>query len=159
MADATRRGEQARFALATAQERHRAATEDVEAALEALHDSDARMAAVAERLGHLGATVRGARAEAERTERAVADATAALEVDREELAALAERLEEAGAEPADAEEPSTDERDRLELEASRGAHRRDRAAPHAAHQGGAGPRPARPRRLPRGRGPQRAGRP
>jgi chromosome segregation protein len=119
VAEATRRGEQARFALAAAQERHRAAADEVEAALEALHDSDARMAAVAERLGHLGATVRSARAEAERTERAIADATTALETDRAELAALTERLEEAGAEPADAEEPSTDERDRLELDASR----------------------------------------
>jgi chromosome segregation protein len=77
------------------------------------------MAAVAERLGHLGATVRAAKAEAERTERAIAAAMAALESDQQELAALTERLEEASAEPAEGEEPSTDERDRLELEASR----------------------------------------
>lgn len=120
VADATRRGEQARFALTAAQERHRAANDDVEAALERLHDSDAKMAAVAERLGHLGATVRSARAEAERTERTVADATAALESDRVELAELTERLEEASAEPTESQDPSTDERDRLELEASRG---------------------------------------
>lgn len=120
VADATRRGEQARFALTAAQERHRAANEDVEAALERLHDSDAKMAAVAERLGHLGATVRSAKAEAERTERTIADATAALESDRVELAELTERLEEASAEPTESQDPSTDERDRLELEASRG---------------------------------------
>ncbi|MDU0314582.1 chromosome segregation protein SMC [Phycicoccus sp. M110.8] len=119
VAEATRRGEQARFALTAAQERHRAATEEVEAALEALHESDAKMAAVAERLGHLGATVRSARAESERTERAIADVEATLEADRAELAALTERLEEAGAEPTEADDPSTDERDRLELEASR----------------------------------------
>ncbi len=119
-AAASRRGEQARFALAAATERHRAATERVEAALEALHDSDAKMAAVAERLGHLGATVRSARAEAERTERAIADASAALEADEQELAALTERLEEASAEPTEGDEPSTAERDRLELEASQG---------------------------------------
>ncbi|KRE55199.1 chromosome segregation protein SMC [Phycicoccus sp. Soil748] len=120
VADATRRGEQARFALTSAQERHRAATEEVEAALEALHDSDAKMAAVAERLGHLGATVRAAKAESERTERSIADATTALEADRAELAALTERLDEASAEPTEAQDPSTDERDRLEAEASRG---------------------------------------
>jgi chromosome segregation protein len=120
IADATRRGEQAKFALTAALEQHRAANDDVEAALEALHDSDAKMAAVAERLGHLGAAVRSAKAEAERTERAIADATAALESDKAELAGLTERLDEASAEPTDVEEPATDERDRLELEASRG---------------------------------------
>jgi len=120
VAEATRRGEQARFALTSAQERHRVAADEVEAALEALHDSDAKMAAVAERLGHLGATVRAAKAEAERTERSIADATTALEADRAELAALTERLDEASAEPTESQDPSTDERDRLEAEASRG---------------------------------------
>ena len=118
MADATRRGEQARFALATAQEKAREAAERVEEALERLHESDARMAAVAEQLGHLGATVRSARAEAERTEKAIADATAALESDRAELAGLEERLEEARRSPTRPTDPSTDERDRLELVAS-----------------------------------------
>ncbi|HEY7718647.1 MAG TPA: chromosome segregation protein SMC [Pedococcus sp.] len=118
VAAATGRGEQARFALASAQERAREAQERVEATLERLHESDARMSAVAEKLGQLGATVRSARAEAERTEKAVADATAALESDRAELAALQERLEQAQAQPEEAEEPPTDERDRLELAAS-----------------------------------------
>ncbi|KQU70606.1 chromosome segregation protein SMC [Phycicoccus sp. Root101] len=120
VADATRRGEQARFALTSALERHRDAAADVEVALDALHDSDAKMAAVAERLGQLGATVRAARAEAERTERSIATATEALEADRVELAALSERLDEASAEPTEAQDPSTDERDRLEALASRG---------------------------------------
>ncbi len=120
VADATRRGEQARFALTSVQERRRAAADDVEAALESLHDSDAKMAAVAERLGHLGATVRAAKAEAERTERSIATATQALEADRAELAGLSERLDEASAEPTEAQDPSTDERDRLEALASRG---------------------------------------
>lgn len=118
VADATRRGEQARFALATAQEKAREAADRVEEALERLHESDARMAAVAEKLGQLGATVRSARAEAERTEKAIADATAALESDRAELAGLEERLEDAQAQPDEATDPSTDERDRLELVAS-----------------------------------------
>lgn len=118
VAEATRRGEQARFALASAQEKAREAAERVEEALERLHESDARMAAVAERLGELGASVRSAKAEAQRTEKAIADATAALEADRAELASLTERLEEASAQPEESAEPSTAERDRLELMAS-----------------------------------------
>lgn len=118
VAEATRRGEQARFALASAQEKAREAAERVEEALERLHESDARMAAVAERLGELGASVRSAKAEAQRTEKAIADATAALEADRAELVSLTERLEEASAQPEEAAEPSTAERDRLELMAS-----------------------------------------
>jgi chromosome segregation protein len=89
------------------------------AALEALHESDARMAAVAERLGTLGAAARNARAEADRTTRAISEARRALETDQAELTALAARLEEASAQPDEVEEPSTDERDRLELEASK----------------------------------------
>lgn len=118
VAEATRRGEQARFALASSQEKAREAAERVEEALERLHESDARMAAVAERLGELGASVRSAKAEAQRTEKAIADATAALEADRAELASLTERLEEASAQPEESAEPSTAERDRLELMAS-----------------------------------------
>lgn len=117
---ATSRAERARFALGTARDTARAAEVEVEAALEALHESDARMAAVAERLGSLGAAVRSASAEADRTERAVADAHRTLETDRTELEALQARLTEAEQAPAgEAAEPDHDERDRLELAASR----------------------------------------
>ena len=111
--DAVRRGEQARFALATATERVAAANDAVEAALERLHESDARMAAVAERLGQLGGTVRAGRGESERIERAIAAAETALDSDRGEYLALSERLDDAGAEPGE-QDPSVDERDRLE---------------------------------------------
>ncbi|MHB1474893.1 MAG: chromosome segregation protein SMC, partial [Dermatophilaceae bacterium] len=111
--DAVRRGEQAKFALATATERVTAANDAVEAALERLHESDARMAAVAERLGQLGSTVRAGRGESERIERAIAAAESALGSDRVEYLALRERLDDASAEPGE-EEPSSDERDRLE---------------------------------------------
>ncbi len=116
--EATGRGERARFALAAAEQSAAAAGERVEAALERLHESDARMASVAERLGDLGSVIRSARAEAERTERSVADASAALDRDRDELAALEERLAGASADPAE-EEPGADERERLEDEARR----------------------------------------
>jgi chromosome segregation protein len=111
--EAVHRREQARFALATATERRRLAKDGVAAALESLHKSDARMAAVAERLGQLGGTVRAGRAEAERIERAIAAAENALGSDRAEHRALSQRLEDASAEPGE-QEPSNDERDALE---------------------------------------------
>ena len=120
LAAATARAERARFALAAARATCRSAAEEVDAALEALHQSDARMAAVAERLGSLGAAVRSASAEADRTERAIADARATLEHDRADLEGLQARLAQAQVEPEESDDPSTDERDRLELEASRG---------------------------------------
>ena len=59
------------------------------------------MAGVAERLGQLGAMTRSSRAEIERTQRAIADARAAIEADERELAALSARLDDASAEPGD----------------------------------------------------------
>jgi len=114
--EAVRRSEQARFALATTTQRVAMANESVEAALERLHESDARMAAVAERLGQLGGMVRAGRGEAERIERAIAAAETALGSDRAEHLALSERLEAASAQPGE-QEPSNDERDRLERSA------------------------------------------
>lgn len=119
-ADATRRGEQARFALTTARETRQQAQQAVDAALEALHESDARMAAVADQLGTLGAASRSAKAEAERMQRAIDAANDARGADEAELAELSARLDQATADTGDqATEPATDERDRLELEASR----------------------------------------
>jgi chromosome segregation protein len=110
--EAGRRGEQARFALAGTLSRRDQAAERVEAALDRLHESDARLAAVAEQLGQLGSTARAARAEAERQRRGVAAKTEALAVDREALAELEERLDVAQDGPQE-QEPSTAERDRL----------------------------------------------
>ncbi|WP_088317419.1 chromosome segregation protein SMC [Kineosporia sp. R_H_3] len=112
VADAVRRAEQARFALAGATARRDAAVERVEAALDRLHESDARLSAVAEQLGHLGSTARAARAEADRQRKAVVAKQEALAADREALAELEERLEVAQ-ESTDDEEPSTQDRDRL----------------------------------------------
>ncbi|WEV78462.1 chromosome segregation protein SMC [Janibacter cremeus] len=117
--DATRRSEESTFALTRARETLAERAEARDAAMEALHESDARMAAVAEQLGALGTTARTARAEAERTQSSIAQATDALESDRAELAELEQRLEDASAEPAEDEgDDATDDRDRLELEAA-----------------------------------------
>jgi chromosome segregation protein len=117
-AAATHRAEQARFALTTAQQAAQEALERVEAALERLHDSDAQHAAVAERLGQLGAAVRSAHAEAERLRRAAETAGAALDADRTALGELEHRLEAAQQAPELDGEPSTEERDRLDAAAT-----------------------------------------
>ncbi|KRF40734.1 chromosome segregation protein SMC [Terrabacter sp. Soil810] len=114
MARATREGEEARFRVAGADATRAELADAVEAALERLNESDARMAAIAEKLGSLGQTLRAARSEVERTEKAIADAASALEADQTEHAALLERLEAASGEGDFADEPSTEERDRLE---------------------------------------------
>ena len=85
-------------------ERH-AAQHAVDAALARLHESDAEMAAVAERLGHFGSTVRAARGEADRLAEAIAAAEAARDRDLAGLAELEERL--AQAEGAPDVEPDT----------------------------------------------------
>ncbi len=115
VADAARRGEQARFALQTATSRAAEATERVAAALERLHDNDARFAAVAEQLGQLGSAARSARAESDRIRGQLTRAEEGLATDQARLAELAERWEaaEAGAEGDEPDEPDTTERDRL----------------------------------------------
>ncbi|MFC5678271.1 chromosome segregation protein SMC [Aeromicrobium endophyticum] len=82
-----------------------AAQERVDAALGELHESDATMAAVAENLGHLGATSRAARGEADRLAAAIATAEEARAGDVSGLAELEERLSQA--ESAPEEEPDT----------------------------------------------------
>ncbi|HSV68198.1 MAG TPA: chromosome segregation protein SMC [Mycobacteriales bacterium] len=84
----------------------------VDTALAALNESDAEMNAVAERLAQLGAAVRSATAEAERLEKARAEAEDARDRDLDGLAGLEQRLELAGETPVD-EEPASDERDSL----------------------------------------------
>src|SRR5699024_10567182 len=92
----------ARIEVAAAREAEAA---DVhEAALDRLHESDASIAAISEQLGHLGAGVRAAQAEADRATAALEQARTALAAEQAEHAELAARLEVAEAEPADSEE-------------------------------------------------------
>ena len=100
------RADRLRFALAAATEDARRAQDEADEALGALHESDARLAAVAERLGQLGTAARAAGDEAQRLERGVEEAMAARDRDLEGLAALEERLAAAEAAPAD-DEPDT----------------------------------------------------
>ncbi|QOR72056.1 chromosome segregation protein SMC [Ruania alkalisoli] len=116
IADAAARAEQARFALGPAREAVEAAQAEADRTLAALHDSDAQLAAVAERLGQHGAAMRAANAEAERIQPAIEKAEHARTQHAEALAEIAERLEVAGQEPVESDtdlEAATADRDRL----------------------------------------------
>ena len=114
--EAVARGERVRFAIASAQEELAAAETEHQDTLYRLHQSDATLAAVAEQLGQLGSVVRAARAEAERAQASLDEASRTLEQDKAELAELVERLEAAEADPAESSDviaERTRERDRL----------------------------------------------
>jgi len=100
--------ERTRFELAAALDAQREATEVAEAALSRLHESDARLAAVAEQLGLLGQAARAATAEADRLAMAEQAALEALASDEATLADLEERL--AGAEAESGGEDIADRR-------------------------------------------------
>ncbi len=118
LASTAHRGEQAGFALSRAQSAVAGARERAESTLERLHESDARMAAVAERVGQLGAQLRAARQESDRTQVAISSAEEALESNRAELTELEQRLAAAEEDPGE-QEPGTEERDRLAAVAAR----------------------------------------
>ncbi|MFF2315870.1 chromosome segregation protein SMC [Arthrobacter sp. NPDC058097] len=109
--------EQCRFALAAAGARRAEAQERADAALDRLHESDARLAAVAERLGHLNSVLRSAVGESERLAASLARAEANIVAEQEGLTAVTARLAAAQDAPAE-EEPSTEQRDALALAAS-----------------------------------------
>jgi chromosome segregation protein len=109
--------EQSRFALAAAEARRAEAQDRADAALEKLHESDARLAAVAERLGHLNSVLRSAVGESERLAASLARAEANIGTEQEALSGIAARLAAAQEAPAE-EEPSTEHRDALALAAS-----------------------------------------
>ena len=111
LAEAVHDAERLRFELATLRTERAAAASSADDALDRLHESDARMAAVAEQLGNLGQQSRSAMAEAERIERTLAASEQALADDAATLAELTERLQLAGTEPQDDAEPSPDDRD------------------------------------------------
>jgi chromosome segregation protein len=112
LVEAGHRLDRLRFALQSAVEEQDAAEHDVAAALERLHQSDARLAAVAEQLGQLGAQARAARGESERVQRSIEAASTQLAADREAVAELEGRLA-AAEQSTDDDEPDTTVRDEL----------------------------------------------
>ncbi|MCW2747829.1 MAG: smc, partial [Nocardioidaceae bacterium] len=105
LGEATATLERTSFELSGLLERKREAELAVEDTLARLHESDATMAAVAEKLGHLGSLVRSSRGEADRMAAAMAEAEAARVRDLDGLAELEDRLTQA--EVAPDEEPDT----------------------------------------------------
>ena len=114
--------ERMRFELAAARDHQQQAAAAVEATLSRLHDSDARMAAVAEQLGQLGQVARAAAAEAERLNASLEAAHSALAEDQLQLSALEGRLTAATAAPD--ESAPVDRRGELE-EAARTARQHE----------------------------------
>jgi chromosome segregation protein len=100
--------ERVRFALAAALEQQAAAAADAESALGRLHESDARLAAVAEQLGLLGQAARAATAEADRLAVAEQAALEAAASDQATLTDLEQRLTQAESE--ESAEPLVDGR-------------------------------------------------
>ncbi|MFJ4168722.1 chromosome segregation protein SMC [Paenarthrobacter sp. NPDC089714] len=107
--------ERGRFALASAESRRAEIQDRADAAMERLHESDARLAAVAERLGHLNSVLRSAVGESDRLAASLAKAEANIAEAQLDLEVAAERL--AAAQEAPDDEPSTDQRDELALQA------------------------------------------
>ncbi|MFW2513642.1 chromosome segregation protein SMC [Demequina sp. SO4-13] len=91
------------FEIRGAEERESEARTRHEITLERLNDSDARMAAVAEQLGHLNASARAARADGERLDTQIAAAQERMAEQSRELASMTERLAAAQAEPEQTE--------------------------------------------------------
>ncbi len=110
--EAAERAEAVRAALAPARVSRTSAAEGVRAALAALHDSDALLASVHERLALLSTQARSAAGEAERLERGRRAAEAARDGALEGLAALEDRLGAASG-TEDGGELGGVERDRL----------------------------------------------
>ncbi|GAA5226388.1 chromosome segregation protein SMC [Paeniglutamicibacter antarcticus] len=94
-----------------------AAEEAAASALSRLHDSDAKISAVAQRMEHLGSLLRQGHEERQRLESQIAAAQENLEVEQEKLAELVESLENAQDAPTD-HQPATDTRDELAVAAS-----------------------------------------
>ena len=120
-ADAVARVERARFGLVGAREAEARARARHDETLERLNESDARLAAVAEQLGHLGASARSAAAEADRVRASLERASLGLEEARATLGGLVERLEAAESAPEQSEDAvaeATAARDRLVARAS-----------------------------------------
>ncbi|MFC3299483.1 chromosome segregation protein SMC [Arthrobacter agilis] len=108
--------ERLRFVLSSTRAARDSAQQRVDEALERLNESDARMAAVAERLGRLNAELRSASGDAERLTKLAEAAEAHLAGEELRLQDAARRLEDLQQQPVEAD-PSTERRDALHRDA------------------------------------------
>ena len=114
--EAAARHERLHAQLSESRGRAEALQGNVEAALLALHESDAKLSAVAEQLAQLGQAARSASAEAARLDAARGAAEQARDRDLAGLCDLEERLHLAESQADEPEEPVADERDSLQAE-------------------------------------------
>ncbi len=114
--EAATRHERLHAQLGEARERSSELEDEVTRALEALHESDAQLAAVAERLAQLGESSRQATGEATRLDEARSAAETARDHDLAGLSGLEERLHLAETQSDEPTEPDTGERDSLQAE-------------------------------------------
>ncbi|WP_062208159.1 chromosome segregation protein SMC [Demequina oxidasica] len=117
--------EATQFETRAAEERESAARSHHGITMERLNESDARMAAVAEQLGHFGAQARAAKGEAERLTVQLEEAAVRIAGDQETLTGLTERL--AAAQAA----PEQTETDTIAAQAQRDTHAQDAVAARA----------------------------
>ncbi len=110
------RAEQTRFAIKAAEARSEEARDQTNAALEVLHESDAGLAAIAEKLGNLGSALRSANDEAARLQQRLAVVESNVETTKSHLSEVLDRLAAAEEAPEE-EEPSADHRDELTIRA------------------------------------------
>jgi chromosome segregation protein len=113
--EAAARHERLHAELADARAGAAARHDEVEVALEALHESDAKLSAVAEQLAALGQVARSAGAEAARMDDARLAIDEARDRDVTGLAELEERLRLAETSSDEPQEPDTSERDGLQV--------------------------------------------
>ena len=111
--EAASRHERLHAELAAAREESALRKGDVDGALDALHQSDAALSAVAEQLAELGQAARSAAAEAARMDDARAKIDEARDRDLSALTEMEERLALAESTSDEPEEPDTTERDAL----------------------------------------------
>ena len=109
--------EKTSFAIRAAEDEELSARSRHELALGRLNESDARMAAVAEQLGQLGAQARAAKSEAERLNAQIDEAHARMATDQEELTSLTERLRASQAEPEQTEADTVTAHERRDVDA------------------------------------------
>ncbi|UYM04363.1 chromosome segregation protein SMC [Solicola gregarius] len=134
LTDAGHTVERLTFEVSRLTDRQGEAQRRVDVALARLHESDAAMAAVAEKLGQFGSTARAAREEADRLDRSIADAQQNRDEHVRTLATLEERLSDAQQAPD--EEPDTTELESLAEQAkgARGAETEGRLALRTAEE-------------------------
>ncbi|MBN2176865.1 MAG: chromosome segregation protein SMC [Demequinaceae bacterium] len=112
------------FEEKSATEREASVRDRHEATLARLHESDARLAAVAEQLGQLGAAIRAAKAEADRIREQLEAAQERIASEQRDLLDLTERLTAAEAEPERTEADTREAQERRDEDAEAAAQAR-----------------------------------